>query len=206
MHQYSFTNRVYPMKSLDYDLGYLSAGVDNLERYLLSDDVFWAMGAKPPEGEPDFPQLTLDNMLLMRTRVSGRQLSPDQANRVEDIISRIDFYRSKWTVAWEGKASQCYHVRERLWRNFIQEYQDNPQDNVDRYPYEVRVRVMLELLKPELRRQIRNKLDLLLDVDDYLKKILIPSKFIWEPEIQAGFPEKGYWFLYGMLPTLINSR
>ena len=43
------------MKSLDYDLGYLTAGLEILERYLLSDDVFWAMNAKPPEGELDFP-------------------------------------------------------------------------------------------------------------------------------------------------------
>ncbi len=194
------------MKSFDYDLGYLSAGLEILERYLLSDDVFWAINAKSPVGEPDFPQLTLDYMLLTHARLTGRQLSPEQAERVEAVISNLEFYRSKWSVAWEKKASQCFQVRERMWQSFILEYQDNQLENADRYPYEVRVRVMLELLKPELGRQFRKEVDMLPDLDSYLKRILIPDKFIWEPEIQTGFPKNEYWFLYGRLPSIINNR
>ena len=194
------------MKSFDYDLGYLSAGLEILERYLLSDDVFWAINAKSPVGEPDFPQLTLDYMLVTRARLTGRQLSPEQAERVEAVISNMEFYRSKWSVAWEGKASQCYQVRERMWQSFIQEYQDNQLENAGRYPYEVRIRVMLELLKQELGRQFRKEEDMLPALDDYLKRMLMPDKFIWEPEIQAGFPKNVYWFLYGRLSSKISNR
>jgi len=194
------------MKSFDYDLGYLSAGSEILERYLLSDDVFWAISAKSPVGEPDFPQLALDNMLLTQARLAGRQLSPEQTKRVEVVISNLDYFRAKWSVAWEGKASQCYQVRERMWQNYILEYQDNQLENADRYPYEVRTRVMLELLKPELGRQFRKEVDVLPDLDGYLKRILMADQFIWEPEIQAGFPKNVYWFLYGRLPSKINNR
>ena len=194
------------MKSFDYDLGYLSAGLEILERYLLSDDVFWAMNVKSPAGEPDFPQLTLDYMLLTQARLTGRQLSPEQAERVEAVISNQEFYRSKWIVAWEGKASQCFQVRERMWQSFILEYQDNQLENADRYPYEVQVRVMLELLKSEIGRQFRKEEDMLPELDSYLKRILMPDKFIWESEIQAGFPKRIYWFLYGRLPSKTNNR
>ncbi len=192
------------MKSLDYDLGYLTSGLEILEMYLLSDEVFWAMNANPPKGEPEYPRLTLDSLLLARTRLKGRQVSPDQKDQVEAAIARLDYYCIKWRVAWEGKARQCYQLRERMWRNFILEYQDNPLENADRYAYEVRVRVMLELLIPELGRQSGDEKDLLPGLDSYLRMILVPSKFIWESEIQEGFPEHNYWFLYGKLPSNVN--
>jgi len=194
------------MKSLDYDLGYITAGLEILEMYLLSDEVFWAMNANPPKGESEYPRLTLDYLLLARTRLKGRQLSPDQKDQVEAAIARLDYYCIKWRVAWEGKARQCYQVRERMWRNFILEYQDNPLDNADRYTYEVRVRAMLELLIPELGRQLGDEKNLLPGLDSFLRKILVPSKFIWESEIQAGFPEHIFWFLYGKLPSNFNNR
>ena len=93
-------------------------------------------------------------MLLTRTRLTGSQLTPNQTDQVRALIFSLDFYHSNWSVAWERKADQCYQVRERMWRNFILEYQDNPLENADRYKYEVRVRVMLELLKPEIRATI----------------------------------------------------
>ncbi|OGO12056.1 MAG: hypothetical protein A2Y53_09280 [Chloroflexi bacterium RBG_16_47_49] len=188
-------------KSLEYDLRYIKAGLEILEEYLLSDDVFWPLGVKPPEGDPDYPRLTLDWLLLIRTRLAAHPTSGDQKNQVEQVISELELNRSKWRVAWERKAAHCYQVRERMWRDYIQEYQDNPQENADRYRYEVRLRVMLELLKSEFRPQNIGEGDLLLSLDSYLKSTLIPGSFIWDPEIQAGFPRNTYWFLYGKLAS-----
>jgi hypothetical protein len=192
------------MKSLEYDLRYLASGTEILEKYLFSDEVFWPINVSPPEGEPAYPRLTLDGLLLVRTRLMGRSKSPDQQARMEQVISMIEFNRSKWRVAWEGKAGKCYQVRLRMWQNFIQEYQENPHENADRYPYEVRLRVMLELLKAEFKYHSRGEIDLLLGLDGYLKSILVHGGFIWDIEIQAGFPEKEYWFLYGKIPTIIT--
>lgn len=193
------------MKSFEYDLRYLASGTEILERYLISDEVFWPISASPPEGEPPYPLLTLDGLLLARTRLMGRSKSPEQQVRVEQVISNIEFNRSKWRVAWEDKAGKCYKIRERMWQNFIQEYQDNPQENADRYLYEVRLRVMLELLKSEFKPHSRGEIDLLLGLDGYIKSILVHGGFIWDVEIQAGFPEKEYWFLYGKLPSRIGA-
>jgi len=40
------------MKFFEYDLRYLSAGLEILEKYILSDEVFWPINANPPGGEP----------------------------------------------------------------------------------------------------------------------------------------------------------
>jgi hypothetical protein len=194
------------IKSVEYDLRYLQAGLETLERYLLSDEVFWPLNINPSEGEPDYPRLTLDGLLLACARLTGHQMTPDQKDQVDLIISSLEIYRLKWRVAWEKKAEHCYQVRERMWRDFLQDYQDNPQENADRYTYEVRLRVMLELLKSEFGRQNTTDVDLLSGLDRYLKSVLVPNSFIWDPEIQTGFPEKVYWFLYGNLLPKPNKH
>ena len=194
------------MKSLEYDLRYLVSGTEILEKYLISDEVFWPINVSPPEGEPAYPRLTLDGLLLARTRLTGRSKSTDQQAQVDQVILKLEFNRLKWRVAWEEKAGKCYLVRERMWQNFIQEYQGNPQENADRYPYEVRLRIMLELLKSEFKYHSMVDVDFLLGLDGYLKSILVHDRFIWDVEIQAGFPENEYWFLYGKLPSIITRH
>jgi hypothetical protein len=189
------------MKSFEYDLRYLSAGQEILEKYLLSDEVFWPIHVIPPEGEPAYPKLTLDGLLMAQARLMGHQMYPDRKDQADPIITNLEFDRLKWRVAWEKKAGQCYFVRERMWRGFLQEYQDSPQENADRYQYEVRLRVMLELLKSEFRLKDSVDIDPLPGLDQYLKGVLVLTGFIWEPDVQGAFPEEVYWFLYGVLPT-----
>src|SRR4030043_2371492 len=98
------------MRSPEYDLRYIDAGMEILENYLLSDEVFWLININPPLGEPEYPGLTLDWILLAKTRLAGHRISPDQKDQVEQVNSKLEFIRSKWRVAWEQKASQCYQV------------------------------------------------------------------------------------------------
>jgi hypothetical protein len=125
---------------------------------------------------------------------------------VESAVSRLEFNRSKWRVAWKKKAGECFQVRERMWQDYLQEYQENPQENADRYPYEVRLRVMLELLKSEFRQKNIPDGNMLSGMDGYLRSVLVTNGFIWDPEIQAGFPEIEYWFLYGRLPSITTRH
>jgi hypothetical protein len=193
-------------KSLEYYLRYIRAALEVLEMYLLSEDVFWPIGVDPPDGDPDYPRLTLDGLLLAQVRSEAYPKSPEQKEQVERVTSKLGLMRSKWRVAWEKKASQCYRVRMRMWGDFIQEYQDNPQDNADRYGYEVRLRVMLDLLKSEFGLQNPAEVELLDGLDGYLKMVLIPGSFIWEAEIRTGFPPGEYWYLYGKLPPIDKEQ
>jgi len=187
------------MKSVEYDLRFLHAGLEMLEEYLLSEEVFWPMSANPPQGEPGYPQLTLDWILLASARLEARQLSFEQKEQVRELIGDLDLNRSRWRVAWEKKTRQCFQVRLRMWRGFLQEYKDNPQEHADRYAYEVRLRTMLELLGDEYQPQNAEDIESLSRLDKYLRSAFMPAEFTWEGEIQAGFPRDKYWFLYGKL-------
>jgi hypothetical protein len=188
------------MKSAEYDLRYLQAGLEALEDYLLSNDVFWQLGVKSPAGEPEYPQLTLDWVLLSAARLNRSDLTHEQTAQVERAKIELDKNRTHWKVAWERKAGQCFQLRGRMWRDYLQEYQENRADNAGRYAYEVRLRTMLELLQDEFRLQSA-EIEFLSGLDGSLKSVLSPGEFIWEPEVKPGFPENKFWFLYGKLPA-----
>jgi hypothetical protein len=188
------------MKSFEYDRRYLQASLDVIEDYLLSDEVFWPISANPPEGSLDYPRLTLGGLLLAKERLSAYPTTHPQEVERQQVISDLDQIRSKWRVAWENKAGRSFSVRLRMWGDFIEEYKNSPQDNADRYPYEVRLRVMLKLLIAEGGGQHQVEINLLSGFDSYLKSVLEMDGFIWEPELKKGFPENSYWYLHGYLP------
>ncbi len=128
--------------------------------------------------------------------------SPAQAAQIDKLVSDMNVIRDRWKVAWENKASHSFGVRVKMWRDYIEEYRLFPQDHADRYPYEVRLRAMLALLKAEVGTQSSAQIDLLSILDSYLAEVLIQGNFIWETELQPGFPQSVYWYLYGRLPSM----
>jgi hypothetical protein len=186
-------------KSFEYDLGFIRSSVEVLESYLLSDEVFWQVSGNPPEGSPDYPRLTLGNLLLSETRLNAYSVNPDQEASRQQVESEVDRLRTKWRVRWEMKAAHSFGVRLRMWGDYLEEYSANPQENSDRYAYEVRLRVILELLKVEGGGQ-PVEVEMLAGLDKSLRSMLEMTGFIWEPEVQSGFSEGVYWYLYGTLP------
>ncbi len=189
------------MKTFEYDLGYIQAGAEVMESYLLSDEVFWPISTTAPEGAPDYPRLTLDGLLLAACRLKAYPRDPAQTAQVQYAVADVEQIRSKWRVMWEKKAGRCYSVRLRMWSDFLEEYRSNPQENADRYSYEVRIRVMLELLKSESDGRPPAEIEMLSGLDRYLKSVFRSDGFSWEAEVQAGFPKEIYWYLYGELPS-----
>ena len=60
------------MSSARYDFGYFQAGVELLDDYLLSPQIYWTLGARPPAREPVYPQLTLGGLLLTGAKLRAR--------------------------------------------------------------------------------------------------------------------------------------
>jgi hypothetical protein len=187
------------MPTTEYDLGYLRAGLAALENYLLSKELYWALGAGAPSGEPAYPPLTLGGLLLALARLHARPLSMVERDQLARMEEQIDDVRSRWRVAWERKAAQDFRARLNLWRNFLEDYRQNPGADADRYAYEVRNRIMLHLLAPEASDIPPAETELLAGLDQLLRAVLVPGDFIWEKELAPGFPRNTYWYLYGTL-------
>ena len=80
----------------------------------------------------------------------------------------------------------------------------DPESQYDRYAFEVGRRVQLELLQGESETIPTSSFELLESMDLILKTLLIPGQFIWDAELQEGFPRVTYWYLYGNLPSRIE--
>jgi hypothetical protein len=187
--------------STEYDLRYLESGLIDLEGYLLSKELYWPVGAVPPAGDPPYPRLTLGNLLLSHTRLGARDLAPAQQEKLERQDRRLEETRARWRSAWEGKAQREFQVRLNLWREFLNEYRQDPGGNADRFLYEANRRVLLDLLEPEAGTISPAEREMLSGLDGLLKAVFVPGGFVWDPELQKAFPESKYWYLYGKLKS-----
>jgi hypothetical protein len=178
------------MTSVEKDKAYLEVGIPELEDYLLSDELYWPITARGY----DLPRLTVGGLLLAKARLEAR------GERIGSLAAQLDGIRSKWRVAWEAKAGRGVQARMRLWGNYLSDYRQNPEGYADAYPHEVRYRVMLHLLLAELSGTSAEQKELA-QLDSLLRVNLISGDFIWETELQAGFPREVYWYLYGKLKS-----
>ena len=187
------------MPSFEYDIRYLEAGLELLEKYLLSKEIYWPIGVNSPPGEPDLPRLTLGGLLLSLARIRASASSPVQQEQVFRLETRMNEILTKWRVAWGQKAAQEFRSRLNLWRDFLEEYRQNREGNADRYVYEVQRRVMLEMLKEESAEIASSDLELLSGLDQLLWAVFIPGEFVWDQSLERGFSPDKFWYLYGRL-------
>ena len=176
------------MTPVEKDKSYLEASISELETYLLSQELYWPISARGF----DLPRLTIGGILLTQARLEAC------GERIEALVARFDGIRSKWRVAWETKAGREVGARMRLWSNYLTDYRQNPEGQADLYPHEVRYRVMLHLLLAELPAPAPEQVALP-QLDSLLRANLTAGDFIWESDLQVGFPREVYWFLYGRL-------
>ena len=188
------------MVGFDYDLRYLRAGIENLESYLLSDELYWPVDARAQAGEPAFPNPTLGSLLLAQGRLQAREQTLEQETQLIALLSRLEQLRVHWRSAWRKKVERSLRSRLTLWSNFMDDYRRAPEANADRYPYEVTRRVMIDLLQAELDWVLPADQELLAKLDAFINTFLVRGDCIWDPALANGFPPQRYWYLYGRLP------
>lgn len=185
------------MITFGYDLGFLQEALNNLEPYLLSEASHWPLGGHH-HGQPPYPPLTIESFLLVRQRCQGLDLPPNQADKLEQVELSLKTILHRWRSAWGKKASGGFHHRLNLWNQYIQDLNDDPNNHQDRYSQEVRLRVMLELLRPYADLIPPEELSRLVILDQRLRTSFQPGEFIWSPDLKRAFSEPIFWYLYGL--------
>ena len=185
--------------SAQFDLSYLKAGVEQLEDYLLSQEIYQAIGISASIGEMPYPQLTLGNLLLAAKRVQATLYDRSEHIEWNHLSQKLVDSRSRWQVAWRKKASAEYRQRLNLWGQFLEEYDKEPEANYDRYGYEVRRRVILEILSDEIENTNETEQEKLSNLDRFLESVFVAGDFIWDSKLLSSFPRSPYWYLYGRI-------
>ncbi len=183
------------MPSPEYDLRYWEAALAVLEDYLEAPELYWPMDVAPPEGEPDYPQLTLGNMLLARQRLQ-RPLPLDLAERREILEEKMRGIQHRWRANWERKARREAESRAEMWARYLDDLSESPAEAAF-YPTEVRNRTMVDLLLAEGAAPHPPVEVLLRNADERLQLRFQPGDFVWDEELQPAFPKERFWYLYG---------
>ena len=180
------------------ELKYVRYGLEELEHYLLSKELFWPVLIHPATSSSGYPKLTLGNMLLSLQSIealsAGQQLKQAEEAEYHRLKTEVEAVHHKWAVAWGEKAAHEYVSRLNQWGEVLDEIHENPHDQAAFYHSGVRLRVLLELLEADVPEGKRPEIG---PVDFSLKAIFEPGDFIWEEELKPGFPEDKFWFLYG---------
>jgi len=115
------------------------------------------------------------------------------------LTRQVETLATKWRVAWEAKAVREFLSRLRQWGNYLNEVQRDPQEHAVYYRYEVRVRVIAELLRDQIGDYEGKDSDLTKKLDQRLRAQFMPGDFIWTEGLKGGFPKDGFWFLWGSI-------
>lgn len=183
----------------DSDLAFIQAAAEEFEDYLLSKEIYWPMQSK--RGQPALPLLSTGGLVLARVRLGAleRSLPASAAMVLERSISRIQALRARWAsvVARKIVAEARSHLN--LWRSYLEDLAESPRPNLDRYPEDIRERVLLALLasQPEsalldatYRREVGR-------LDQELRSRFREGEFLWDSRLKSAFPRPDFWFLYG---------
>jgi hypothetical protein len=186
------------MKDANYELSYIQAGLEELEAYLLSKEVFWPVSTPAPLRL--FPKLTIGNLLLSQKKLEGYsvggQLATVQRSTFSHLKREIEGFSEKWAVAWKTKAAQEFQSRLRQWTHYLNDLEKKIDAHAPYYNSEVRSRVLLQLLREYASQDSQTALE---QLDAAFRGCFTSADFIWDQQIQSGFPQEKFWFLYGMI-------
>ncbi|TLN24844.1 hypothetical protein FDZ74_02720, partial [bacterium] len=125
------------MQTIDNDRAFLESSLPELPDFLLSNDLYWPAGTARGSNQP---RLSLGNLRLAAARLKAASGDP----RDGALIAGIEAVFSKWRSNWARKAALEYSSRLRQWEDRLGELISDPSEAI--YHYEIRVRVILELL------------------------------------------------------------
>lgn len=184
------------MVDFNYEIRYVEAMLPELEKYLRSRELYRLVFVPREDAEPPYPTLTLGTFLLALKRAEGFFRSPAQHSQWQKLAQETEQLRSRWNQAWQEKAKLDATSRIRRWGDFLREVFQKPADQVDRYGYEVRNRVILDLLKAEVpdHLEVWNALE---QWDQRLQERWLKGNFLWESDLADHFPATLYWYLWG---------
>lgn len=180
------------------DWEFLREAVPDLRRYVISTDLYWPLrltAATP--GSIQTPQLTIGSLSLSLTRLSALALPSERAIELAQLKTQVAQVRDEWRANWAKKAARETGSRLNLWIQYLRELRDDPRQQSSYYVNEVRQRVILRLLQPELLEALpAHEGEQLSMLDAILHGLTYTADFIWEPEIQSAFPREDFWFLW----------
>lgn len=180
------------------DLAILQAMTEELEAYIVNDDLYRTVIMRTPTGDR---KLTMTGASLLsilhRLEADRDRLGPEQQAQLDAVAAQ----------ARETIASLRSRFNDRLVREMkarlggLQWYLDDCAADRGRcrsnYPFEVRNRQRIEEVLKAVGDAIPDALMAQLRVvDGTIRQNARPGDFVWDEQLERVFPRNPYWYLY----------
>ena len=175
----------------------LSTFLDELDTYLLSNELFWPLGS-----HVQATRLTLGNLLLAMRTLEGTetQLDVPQQVQLHKLQTHWHQARVKMTSAISSKALREMGARLNLWQGFLTDLSEG-QGKHYLYASEVRNRVLFALLATLTvdDEDVRDLDKSMVSLDNRMAAYTKPAPFQWEEELEGAFAREAFPYLYRTL-------
>jgi hypothetical protein len=167
--------------------------VRDLEEYLKSDVLYWHVAEPNPLGS-HMPQLTIGALLEALVRAEASHTETQSLAVARALHDQI---RAAHPALYVSKAIRELHSRLDAWKADLG---DSGRKTQGVYAQDVRVRAKIYLLEQALGADMSAELKLQREhLDQELYEVFVPGDFVWDPHLQAAFPQDPCWWLYGHL-------
>ena len=180
------------------DLAVLEAENDELQDYIVGNDLYRTVHVRTPEGDQTV-QMSGGDVLTRIFRLAGEaaRLTPDQQRRFTTMRTAAE--QTIYSLRTRFHALLNREVKARLdalnW--FLDDASVDPKRARSEYPFEIRNRQRVEVilrelgsdLLPELKQQLQR-------VDGRIRVVAQPTGFIWDSQLELIYPHNPFWYLY----------
>lgn len=183
------------------DLAIASAMVDELEEYLVKDDLYRTVIVPTPRGEVRL-QMTGGDLLTRLHRLHGERslLTPAQQETLDLISQRAEQTMYNLKTRFHLRLQREFKARLDSLKWFLDESSEDRARARANYPYEIRNRQRIEEIVKHLGDDLPAELaEQLRAVDRRLRQLTVSSEFIWDDRLRSVFPLHPYWYLYASL-------
>jgi hypothetical protein len=186
------------MQSVEFNLSFLENALDEMETYLLQDELFWPLSTSAGVRQ-GFPRLTIANLLLALNELEAQEaeIAPVLSSKSSSLQTRWEALHTKWRSAVESKASGEMGARLNLWKAYMVELEEKKGRQLN-YAQEVTHRVRFALLHEHIGNASApdDLIDLMQAVDSQALALTAPSEFVWDARLEPIYPREDYIFLY----------
>ncbi len=195
--------------SVEQDLKEARAMVENLQDYLLGDQLYGSTGGGFFGGK--MPSLTIGALLLRLRRLNAlsASLTESQSATLASLNERQQALAKEWHQHYRDK--MIYEVNSRLkaMDQYFSDCADDPRSCANNYlPEALRRTIAQELLnaiKEQAPDAVPDVQRALAKADSGLRRYTVPSDFVWSAVLSSTYPQTEYWWLY-QRPNRVEKR
>jgi hypothetical protein len=180
------------------DLAVLEATTDELEAYIVNNDLYRTVRVRTPSGDQTV-QMSGGDLLSRIFRLAGERdaLTPEQQAQFDALRSKAESVIYSLRTRFHERLNRELKARLDSLNWFFDECVADPPKCRSEYPFEIRNRQRIDAILTELGVDVTPELKALVNrVDDRIRMVVRPSTFIWDPKLEAAFPRARFWYLY----------